>query len=186
MKVGIASRPKPGEIQSGDHYLLVEEPERYLVAVADGLGHGPAAAEASKAACSFLALHPAGTPRELIEACSQAIRHTRGAALTVMAFDLSRHQVSYAGVGNVETVSKTVDYVRTVNSPGIVGRNLRTILQTSDRVHPGDIFVLYSDGISSRFRLEDYLALEPQPMADAILANHAKDHDDATCLVLRY
>ena len=45
---------------------------------------------------------------------------------------------------------------------------------------------LCSDGISSRLHFDEYVHLEPQEIADAIMEQHGKDHDDATCLVMRY
>jgi negative regulator of sigma-B (phosphoserine phosphatase) len=48
-----AVQVREGEIMSGDHYLICRAGgERVLVAVVDGIGHGPEAAEASQlAAC---------------------------------------------------------------------------------------------------------------------------------------
>jgi serine phosphatase RsbU (regulator of sigma subunit) len=51
----------------------------------------------------------------------------------------------------------------------------------------GDTFVLYSDGISSRFNLDGKIdmTLPPQTMADAILEQYGKTVDDATVVVVR-
>jgi hypothetical protein len=43
-----------------------------------------------------------------------------------------------------------------------------------------------TDGISSRARLDAYRHLDAQNMADALLRDHAKDHDDASCVVIHY
>ena len=42
--------PKPGEQVCGDAWAAAEEGSRLLFLVADGLGHGPQAAEAARAA----------------------------------------------------------------------------------------------------------------------------------------
>jgi serine/threonine protein phosphatase PrpC len=62
---------------------------------------------------------------------------------------------------------------------------MRKVLATSHKLHNGDLLVLFTDGISSRFVLEHFRALEAQPLADSLLAAHAKAHDDASCVVLR-
>ncbi len=49
----------------------------------------------------------------------------------------------------------------------------------------GDLLVLMTDGISTRFDLADLAHLEPQPLADALVLRHHKEHDDASCLVAR-
>jgi hypothetical protein len=50
----------------------------------------------------------------------------------------------------------------------------------------GDVLVLTSDGISSHFDLAALAHhLEAQALADAIVAQHHKPHDDACCVVAR-
>jgi phosphoserine phosphatase RsbX len=62
---------------------------------------------------------------------------------------------------------------------------LRRVKSFSYRVSDDDLFAIFSDGVSSRFVLEDYLSLPTQEMADRILSDHGKQHDDATCVVVR-
>ena len=50
-----AGAPIPGQITSGDGYLVVPRPLRTLIAVMDGLGHGPDAHEATSAAIAAIA-----------------------------------------------------------------------------------------------------------------------------------
>ena len=51
----------------------------------------------------------------------------------------------------------------------------------------GDLLVMFTDGISSRFDLSKIEAASegPQALADYLLSNHAKEHDDAGCVVIR-
>ena len=49
----------------------------------------------------------------------------------------------------------------------------------------GDLFVLVSDGITSRYELEPLSRLEPQALADSLVAKHHKSHDDACAVVAR-
>jgi hypothetical protein len=189
MEIGASSRPKVGEIVCGDQHLVIQN-HVTVIAVADGLGHGPQAKEASVAALeSIRQSHAEGlcSLEEIIRRCDRAIAHSRGAALTVLRIDPQTHELAYAGIGNVEMQSICRQPVRPPNLPGIVGVRIRRVNETKHPLFPGDLLAVYTDGISGRFQLDRHRQLaSPQLMADAILAEHGKDHDDATCLVIRY
>ena len=78
LEVGALSLPKPGEVVCGDRWAVAWFPERTLILVADGLGHGPGAAEAAMEAVQTFheraALPPGGDRR--VHSCSVA-QHTR-------------------------------------------------------------------------------------------------------------
>jgi phosphoserine phosphatase RsbX len=184
---GAASRPKPGETENGDHYLTLDEGGRVTIAVADGLGHGRAAHEASFAACEFVRQNQNLGLERLIDQCGAALRNTRGAALTVLRVDKQNGALEYSAIGNVECLSRVRNGFRVVNAPGIVGVRVRKIMVFSARLSEGDLLAVCTDGISLRkLKLEDFNGMEPALMAGEILGRHAKEHDDATCLVLRY
>ena len=68
---------------SGDLHVVVRFPDGVLVALLDGLGHGPEAAAAARAAVPVLEAH-AGDPVQLVvQRCHDALRRTRGVAMTV-------------------------------------------------------------------------------------------------------
>jgi negative regulator of sigma-B (phosphoserine phosphatase) len=54
------------------------------------------------------------------------------------------------------------------------------------RVRAGDVLVLATDGIDNDFTSSVELDREPQPLADFILARHAKSTDDALVFVARF
>ena len=70
-------------------------------------------------------------------------------------------------------------------TPGIVGQGVRKVRVWEYPLAEGDLFALMSDGISTRFNLDELAHLAPQPLADAILAAHHKVHDDACCVTAR-
>src|SRR5215213_8398817 len=53
-RVGVWSRPRPGEEVNGDAYFIGEHDGQTLLAVVDGLGHGQGAREAAQAALDTL------------------------------------------------------------------------------------------------------------------------------------
>ncbi|HEX4932688.1 MAG TPA: hypothetical protein VFV33_05870, partial [Gemmatimonadaceae bacterium] len=57
LEIGSAGRPVPGARESGDDYLVAASPDGVLLAVADGLGHGPEAAAVTRTALDQVARH---------------------------------------------------------------------------------------------------------------------------------
>jgi serine/threonine protein phosphatase PrpC len=154
------------------------------VALADGLGHGPMAHEASEAFCDYVRRSMEIGLEQLVRRASDAIARTRGAAAAVVRIDEEAGTLAFAGVGNIELQAISKVPIRPVSTPGIVGRPLRKVVVYRYEIGPGDLLALYSDGISSRFDLKKFKRLEPQQIADGILAQHGKHHDDATVLVI--
>src|SRR3954447_6556057 len=97
-----ATRHFPGEAVSGDAWTVEWSDSGYRLTVIDGLGHGPAAAEAAAIAKRTLELHPDLEPIAALMVCHHAMNHTRGAAILTAQIDLTDHRLTYAGVGNVE------------------------------------------------------------------------------------
>jgi len=180
-----AQRPMVGQTVCGDAYTVARHERTTLVCVADGLGHGPAAQEASEAACRHAREH-AGEPLDaLIRGIDRAIAGLRGAAVSLLAIDEVAARVRFVGVGNVELRAVARTPIGPPNFPGIVGQRMRTPKVWEYQLAVGDVILLISDGISSRFDLAPIAHLEPKALADAILASHGKSHDDATCVVAR-
>jgi len=77
--------------------------------------------------------------------------------------------------------------IKPISKNGILGFRLPTLLELHYIYDPGDIFVLYSDGVSSRFALDGQIDIRqpPQRIADQILAAYGKHIDDATVVVIK-
>jgi len=184
MRIGAAIRPKPGEAECGDSYLVCPQGNETLVAVIDGLGHGPEAAAASRTARKYIVEHQEDSLRSLMEGLHQAMMRTRGAAVTLLRFQPDTGEMSHAAVGNVEVAGLFRESVRPLCTPGVVGCNLRKVVEKRFSIRSGDILVAHTDGVSRRFDLERYRHLGAQALADAVLADWGKDHDDATCVAV--
>jgi serine/threonine protein phosphatase PrpC len=181
----VATRPKPGETECGDFTAVVRYEHRCLVAVADGLGHGPLAAQAARAAVNFVAADPWRDLPDLLRRADRALLSTRGAALTVVRFDTLNKTMAYAGVGNVELTALSRSSIRPINTPGFIGGRFRAVHESSHSIDNGDLILLFTDGVSSRFPINDFRNIDVVTTASAVLAKFAKQQDDSTCVAIR-
>ncbi|MDB5954378.1 MAG: signal transduction protein fusion protein : serine/threonine protein kinase [Ramlibacter sp.] len=187
--VGAVSLRAPGEQVCGDGWCFALDGERAAVMVADGLGHGPDAAEASTAALRAFAEQPMAGPRELLEATHSALRGTRGAAVMVLQADPAAAIIRSAGAGNVmaRLVSGVAD--RTIlTQHGTAGVAVRSIDETQTPWPPHALLVVFSDGIGSRWPpelLAPVLGRDPALAAALLVRDHCRGRDDATVAVLR-
>ncbi|HQP37456.1 MAG TPA: SpoIIE family protein phosphatase [Polyangiaceae bacterium] len=185
LSAALAQRPRLSEVTCGDA-AWIGEGDTPLVAVVDGLGHGKLAAEASQSFAAWIASHSDQPLDWLLEQGGRAIAHTRGVAASLVRFDLAHRRLWFAGVGNVELRAACRNRIAPISHPGILGRPLRRPPRVFEStIEPGDLMVLFSDGISSRVDVSSLTTLEPQEAANKVLREHGKDHDDATVVVLR-
>ncbi|MDQ3697816.1 MAG: SpoIIE family protein phosphatase [Gemmatimonadota bacterium] len=187
--MGAVCVPLRGEEECGDAWAVDVTPGRVAVLLVDGLGHGPEAAVAARAAMSVFRDSAIDPPEIILSTMHGALRTTRGAALSVTVIDQSRRTVRFCGVGNVDGRVVTAEVNRQmVPQNGIVGH-------TMPRTHADDVpwpaggrLIMHSDGISSRWRIDHYpglLARHPALLAGVLFRDCARPRDDATVLVLR-
>jgi hypothetical protein len=69
---------------------------------------------------------------------------------------------------------------------GVVGYQMPRPRANALRVHPGDILMFVTDGITSGVSFELSPELSPDAIATDILLHHARETDDALVLVARY
>ncbi|WP_322814918.1 SpoIIE family protein phosphatase [Chloroflexus sp.] len=185
---GAALRPKAGQHISGDAYLVLPYADNQLLAaVIDGLGGGDAAAEAAQRAVAVLERYPTLELTELMRQADRALVGSRGAVMALLRLNADQHTAEFVGVGNIGAQVYSDLLIKPISKNGIVGYRLPQLLRLSYTYNSGDTFVLYSDGISSRFTTEmpPDLHQSPQHIADEILHRFGKDSDDATVVVVR-
>jgi anti-sigma regulatory factor (Ser/Thr protein kinase) len=187
--VGAVCVPLHGEEECGDDWAVEVVPEGMAVLLVDGLGHGPGAAVAALAATSAFHDAAANPPEIVLGSMHTALRHTRGAALSVTVLDQSRRTARFCGVGNVNGRVVTADADRhLIPQSGIVGHTMPRARAADVAWPTGGRLLMHSDGISSRWRVDHYpglLARHPALLAGVLFRDFAHDHDDATVLVLR-
>lgn len=189
MEFGIVHRPKSGRAISGDAYLIREEEDATLICLADGLGSGEAAAEAAQAVIHCVEANSTLSLSDVMATCHRALRGTRGAVVALMRIDFTESTVTFVGVGNIGVHVRSGAPVRPISKNGIVGYRLPTLREFTYPYAPGDLLVLYTDGISNRFTLDGAVWLndvqDVQVLADDIAQNFGKESDDVTVVVAR-
>ena len=178
------SVPRAGETANGDAALVRRlDDGGVLIAVLDALGHGPQAAKAASAGMGFLSSAPLEKGlRALVAGLHDELRGTRGAAGMLLV--LKQDKLSGCGVGNV-TLRAIRGRIPSTLTAGVLGGILTlSRLRFFEAVlDAGDRFVLFSDGISSRFDDEASRRVPALATCQAIMERHRKPHDDATVLV---
>jgi anti-sigma regulatory factor (Ser/Thr protein kinase) len=188
-EVGVVRASKHGEPECGDDWGIVWDDDRAVLTVADGLGHGPAAAEASRRAVEIAAEHSSSPAGTIVAQLHAGLRSTRGAALAVAELNVAESSLRFAGLGNISAsvvsaqVSKSL-----VSHNGIAGHEMRKIQEFSYD-WPGDaLLIMHSDGLSSRWDLSKYpgLALrDPSVVAGVLYRDYSRVRDDALVVVVR-
>jgi serine phosphatase RsbU (regulator of sigma subunit) len=94
----------------------------------------------------------------------------------------------YAGIGNTVIRRFGSAETRLVSQDGVLGQNMRTPHQQSLQLEPGDLVLLYTDGVSDRFSTDDYPALDYHSVEEVsrnVVQRFGKSHDDAACVAVR-
>ena len=91
--------PREGESVCGDAVAIAETSGSQTAVVADGLGHGPDAAEAADVALSVFAQNPDRPLAHQIASMHRALRATRGAAIALAR--ITPRRLEFCGIGNV-------------------------------------------------------------------------------------
>ena len=188
---GSVGVPLEGD-RSGDAPVVAPFPHGTLVAAIDGLGHGPEAADAAEAAARVLTAFAGEELASLVERCHEALRRTRGVALTLASFDARTSLMTWAAVGNVEGFLVRADPAArparesVLQRGGVVGYQLPPLRVVALQVAPGDTLVLATDGIRSGFVADLAATTRPRALAQSILERHARGSDDALVVVARY
>lgn len=200
----VAERAYPGLPVSGDKHVIKQIPQGVLVAVVDGLGHGPDAAWAAQTATTTLERYAGEEPSALVQRCHEALRRTRGVAMSLAFCHLNARLMTWLGVGNVEGLllrcpANAADSASTATNPprealllrgGVVGYQLPPLRPSTLSIGPGDVLALATDGIRSEFAQSLASALRYsaslQSAADATLARYGRQNDDALILIVRF
>ncbi len=188
VRVGAVNRPKPGQEACGDHWTMASEGNRHVFMIADGLGHGPEAAQAGQSAVRAFGQHFHKRPNLILESVHSALHGTRGAAVAVAEVDEDTKTVCFAGVGNIAGEIMNVANSGMTSHHGIVGFQMRKVQEFIYPYADDSLLLLNSDGIATPGSLAAYptlLTLPPALIAGVLYRDFQRTNDDSTILVAR-
>ncbi len=189
LQVGTASKPHYLEEESGDVCLWKKMGEKYMLFVADVLGHGRRAHEVAKL-IEFYVKNSAEEKIEKIYADLQGLlRDTRGCAAFVAL--VSESMIEYINVGNIKAWLVDAGSARRIMGVGgVIGR-----MPTSLKIFKEPVSLFYStlvvctDGIKNQFIPTPDMGwirtLNTREAALKIVTEFSIKEDDATALVAR-
>ncbi|GAA2854253.1 ATP-binding protein [Streptosporangium fragile] len=183
------TRPIGEESVCGDAFVVAETGETTTAMLCDGLGHGGAAAQASREAVRIFLKHADLAPIAILERIHRGLSQTRGGAVAVARVDRAGETASFAGLGNVSAwITHQEGRQGMVSVPGIAGHQARTLRQYEYAVPPHSVVVLHSDGLSDRWDISAYPGLVtrlPSVIAATLLRDAGTRRDDACVVALR-
>jgi anti-sigma regulatory factor (Ser/Thr protein kinase) len=189
MTVGAAGRPVAGEDLSGDSCAMRADGDNSLFIVADGLGHGIQAAEASAEAISAFRTTTDTGPALVLHRVHRALRGTRGAAVAIASLDRKKRIVRYAGIGNIAGVvvgsSKSQSMI---SHNGTAGHEAAHFQEFSYQFPESSLLIMHSDGLSSTWNLKSYPGLQgrhPSVIGGVLYRDAGRVRDDACIVVAR-
>jgi negative regulator of sigma-B (phosphoserine phosphatase) len=182
-----------GQSECGDLLVAKVLDDGMLVAVIDGLGHGPAAAMAAKRAAMTIENNARLDLVAIMQHCHSSLSGERGAVISLVRL-ADNNTLTWLGVGNVEVNllhNQSSHLLRSVTRPvlraGLVGQGQLPRLQaTSVSIEYNDLVFMVTDGIKPGFTDEIDISGEPGKIAENIISNYAKQTDDALVFVGRY
>ncbi len=183
---GAVSIPMPGQTVCGDSWTVANVGNIRTLFVADGLGHGQEAADASVEAVRLFHRFNGHQVSTLLDYIHGGLRSTRGAAVSVARIDPASHRVSFAGVGNVGgAIAGNGELRRMVSMPGTAGHIARKI-QAFEYPFDHGLVILTSDGLSTSWNLAKYsnlISSHPTLIAAVLYRDFGRQRDDQTVLV---
>ncbi len=187
--VGAVNIPKPGEEVSGDAWDAALGPAVATLVVADGLGHGPVAAQASGEAVRLFRKAPHLPLPMILEALHAGLRPTRGAAVAIARIDLESETVTFSGIGNIAgTLVAGGQISRMVSHNGTAGHIAPRTRAFTYGFAGLPLVILCSDGLVTSWSLDRYPGLasrDPELIAAVLYRDHTRGRDDATVVAVR-
>ena len=188
LEFGWVCLPKRGEEACGDACWVEDlDAGRTVILLADGLGHGLPAADASRLAVRLFRENATLEGPRLLEILNAGLRSTRGAAVAVADVRPGQREVRYTGVGNISGTLVNGTATRSmVSHNGTVGAGVRRIQEFTYPFTEETLLVMHSDGLATHWQLSQYPGLRfkhPSLIAGVLYRDHRRERDDVTVLV---
>jgi anti-sigma regulatory factor (Ser/Thr protein kinase) len=187
--IGKHIRAYPGQNVCGDQILALPLEDGYLLAIIDATGHGP---EAHKMALKIIAaIKILATPdlSGMMSKLYELAKGTIGASVGLAFFNIHKHTIHYAAIGNTSLVVFNDRKWRGVSRDGMLGQRLPSFSEQYTTFNPGDMAIMFTDGLSESLISNEAHKLHYQDantIAYRLVDTLGKPYDDSSCLVLKW
>ncbi|MCH9756672.1 MAG: SpoIIE family protein phosphatase [Gammaproteobacteria bacterium] len=172
----------------GDQTLILDEADTLFFAVFDGAGHGLPACRIAKKACVYLAAHADKDLVTLLEELHESLKKTVGGVIGLCRFYKQTGVLQYSGIGNITARLFTPKSQYLLARDGVLGHEMLEPRLTELTLVPGQILILYSDGVKAHFDVNefpDFFELSAYDISRILIDYVSKTLDDASCIVLK-
>jgi anti-sigma regulatory factor (Ser/Thr protein kinase) len=187
--IGTICIPYPGERLCGDGWSVAQTITSTKFLMVDGLGHGEYAAKAADISIELFQAEMQNSPTQLMHDIHGALRSTRGAAAAVVEIDKEANLVRFAGVGNIAGFIFGGAKDRGLASyNGTLGHQLHKVQENSLPWTETSLMILHSDGLGTRWKLDDYPGLRqrhPALIAAILYRDFTRHRDDTTIMTVK-
>ncbi|PLR77286.1 phosphoserine phosphatase [Bacillus sp. V3-13] len=177
---------KEGRQECGDAYYYKETEEYFICVVADGLGSGKHAFEASSAVIAAVEQHHGDDVETLMNLCNKALLQKRGAAVSIFKVYFKTREFVYSSVGNIRFFLYSPSGKLTYPLPvtGYLSGRPQSFHTQRFLYEPSSKFLIHSDGLhlqGAKSLLKGFLPLEL--IANEIKSKYMTTSDDTTFII---
>lgn len=186
VEVSVFQKAKESNYYCGDSYFYHESEGSFICALADGLGSGEFAKESSQIVIDVIYKNKHETVKNMIKECNQELTGKRGVVLGILQMDLVNKRYAYSSIGNIGLLTVTSNSFKKRNIPqaGYLSGYDRPIKVISDELKDDMIFIMFSDGVTSKEISNSYfLHKEVQHITDTFAYLYQQKLDDDTTLI---
>lgn len=178
----------PGEKFCGDGYHVKSSKKGFQIFFGDGLGHGENAYDAVQLAIKAFKQSIESEPSEVLRDIHSKVKKSRGLVATIASVDYASETWNICGIGNISTrIYNGLENKTYTPYNGIIGHNIpRTLNDTIIPYKKHQIIVLHSDGLRTRWNLNDMTSILKQHsgvIASSIYKENVRGTDDASIIV---
>ncbi|WP_445490551.1 PP2C family serine/threonine-protein phosphatase [Niallia sp. 03133] len=177
---------KKGKSLCGDSYFFTSTDHYFICVLADGLGSGEYANEASMAVTDVIAKFHFESVEKLMDLCNEVMVKKRGAAVCVFKVDYNTKSIMYSCVGNIRfflySPSGRLTYPLPVTGY-LSGRPQKYHTQNFS-YEDNSKFLVFSDGFNIqgiKAMLKGYIPI--RTIADTIIEKYKNTEDDSTFIL---
>ena len=186
--VGLFGRACRGQHYSGDLAFVRESGANIFLAMVDVAGHGRSAHRVATEIESYLKLQDTDDLAALVQSLHRRLKGSRGAVMIAGILDTKTLDFAFVQIG--DSHGRIFGHRRRslIGKAGMLGQAMRTPEIQSEMLSAGDTLVLCTDGVSEGYDVDEiqgHLSIPTDLLARRIVEQFGKDHDDATCLVVR-